>query len=470
MVGSGGITRDLLRRLGDAWEITVVDQEQNRLDQAAKIRTINPVVGDGSSRVVLERAGLLEADAMVLAANDDAVNLEAARLAQQTDVYRVTAVAADPERLAAYRELGITAVSPDSLAARRIEIGLEDRRVTSAAFADGKAEAAEFRITADSPLRGRALADLHLESWLVAAILREGELIVPHGETVLAVDDRVTVVGAARDYSQMVATFTGGVSRFPLDHGKLVVAAVNSYRDLEDTVGVAAAYVHATAAETLMLLHPNLEKTTSGPDDPFAVGLAEAAERWSGVDLQTREVEKPGIEALAELVRSESVGTMVLPRPKGRWGVSRALRVAMRVATPILFPGNTDTFRSILVPARDTETGRRAGRVGIDIAAHCGLELEGVGVIPPVFIAGDEAYAEVRDAVARLREEAAVHGLSVKRRMRQGNPVRVLRELARGRLVVLGLPERKPTFLTPGVVGFLVLKTGDTVLAIPSSP
>ncbi len=465
IVGAGGVTRDLLRRLGDRWEAVVIDVDPDRLAQAEKVRPIERLAGDGSSRVVLARAGLEDADALVAASNDDEVNLEVCRLGQQAEVYRIAAIAADPERLGDYRALGVTAVSPDRLAARRVEINLEDRRVASAAFADGRAEAAEFRIEADSPLRGRALQDLHLESWLVAAILRNGELIVPHGGTVLREGDLVTVVGAATDYADMVALFTGGVSRFPLDFGKHVAVAVASTRDIDSLVAEAASFVHATAAESLVVL-----AGSRGEDErvrEIEEHLTELGERWPGVEVRVRGVDKAGPEALAELCRTDSIGTVVVERPHGRVGVARLLRLGAEEATPILFASGTERYQGILVPARETDAGRRAARVGIDIAAHSGLPLVGVGVVPPVFIAGEDAFGEVRDAIARLREDAAVHGLSVKRRIRQGNPVRVIAELADGHLVVLGLGDRTPTALTPGITGYVTLRVSTSVLVVP---
>jgi Trk K+ transport system NAD-binding subunit len=150
LVGAGGVTRDLLRGLGERWSVTVIDVDPQRLALAAGIRQLTKIVGDGSSRVVLERAGLSEADALVAATNSDPVNQEACRIAHESGLLRVVSVAADPEQLGAYRSLGISAFSPDRLIARRIEINLEPRRIASAAFADGMAEAVEFRIEQDS--------------------------------------------------------------------------------------------------------------------------------------------------------------------------------------------------------------------------------------------------------------------------------------------------------------------------------
>jgi len=73
VVGAGGVARDLLRRIGELCEITVVDTDGLLLERAATVRPIETVQGDGSSRVVLERAGV-DDDAVVAAARDDDIN------------------------------------------------------------------------------------------------------------------------------------------------------------------------------------------------------------------------------------------------------------------------------------------------------------------------------------------------------------------------------------------------------------
>ena len=76
VVGAGGATRELLRRLGEAWTVTVIEISEQRLRGIKEIKGIHAVVGDGTSRLTLQRSGLAEADAVIAASNDDEVNLE----------------------------------------------------------------------------------------------------------------------------------------------------------------------------------------------------------------------------------------------------------------------------------------------------------------------------------------------------------------------------------------------------------
>lgn len=474
VVGAGGTTRELLRRLGELWEITVIDTHEDRLTLAGAVREVDLVLGDGSSRVILERAGIGDADAVVAATNDDDVNLEICRLAKSAGLLRIVAVAAGPERLAAYREAEIPAFSPDSLTARQLELSLEPRRVSSTAFAHGRAEAIEFRIAEDSPVRGIALRDLHAESWLIAAVLRDGELIVPHGNTIVRTGDQVTVVGAAADFPLIVRTFTAGAARFPLDFGKRVAVIVDSRSDLEGPFREAVNLTRNTQASSLLLIHRRLEGIQ---DESHAVEvqelLDEAEELGAGVEVDRRPVSGPPQRALTEVTREESVGVVAMPAPGGGWlgrvRSVRALRTADRLGLPVLFTRGTYPYQALLAPARDTAAGTAAARAAIDIAASSKGEVTGVAVIPPVFLTGSDGRDGALRSLTRLREEAAVQNITVHRKLRQGNPVRVMLELAQGcNLVVVGLPTRTASILRPGIVGHLLARSPVSVLTVPS--
>jgi Trk K+ transport system NAD-binding subunit len=472
VIGAGGATRDLLRRLGVLWEITVVDTDAARLAEASRIRGIEAVMGDGSSRVVLERAGIGDADALVAATNDDDVNLEVCRLGKDLGLLRIVAVAATPERLPDYRDLDVSAVSPHGLTARELEISLEPRRVSSTAFAHGRAEAIEFRIAADSPVRGIALRDLHAESWLIAAILRDDQLIVPHGNAVLKTGDLVTVVGAAADFSLIVRTFTAGTARFPLDFGKRVAVVLDSESDL-DTLDEAIYVTRNTQAASLLLVHRRQEGVRDHAHAVEIDRLLEAADaRADGVEMHRRPVSGPPLRSLQGVTVDESVGVVVLPAPQGgflgRPRVTRAIRLATRLALPVLFARGSHPYQRVVAPTRDTAGDSGAATAAIDIASFMNGSVAGVAVMAPTFRAGsDDREAAVR-ALTRLREEGAVRGVTVRRRLRQGNPVRVLSGLVEeSELIVMGLPSRPPSWARPGLLGHLMVRSVPSLLVVP---
>lgn len=471
IIGAGGVTRDLLRGLGEQWTVTVVDIDSQRLALAARIRPITTVVGDGSSRVVLESAGL--DDALVAATNNDAVNQEACRLAKEAGVSRVVSVAADPENLATYRTLGVPAFSPDRQTARRIEINLEPHRVSSAAFADGMAEAAEFKLGADSPLVGRSLAELHTETSLIAAILRNGELIIPHGSTVLQGGDLVTVVGAAADYGDIVRSFTAGTARFPAEYGRQVALVVDSEWDLSELLPEAVQMTRNSAAESVLVLHRRLETMQDKPQMQELAGLLDRVPDYTDeVHVQMRAMERG--QSVRSIVSAESVGLVVLRAPVGgwlarRWGLLRLSRRMRGIDKPVLLAVGRTPYRHIVVEV-STE-GAAAGRAAIDLTVFGNTRLIAVAAVPPAFMVGEEALETASHSIVRLREEAAIKGVTVRGQVRHGNPVRsILDSVQAEGLLVVPMPNRLPTIFNPGLVGLLIARSETSVLLVPERP
>jgi Trk K+ transport system NAD-binding subunit len=465
VVGAGSTTRAVLERLGERWDVVVVDQDAERLARLVSIRPVETVEGDGTSRLVLQKAGLEAADALVVAMDDDESGLEVCRLASAAGIDRIVAVAAGLESLAEYRRAGVTAISPDRLASRHVEINLEPRRVTSAAFAAGRAEAVEFRISPDSPLRGRALQDVALQGWLVAAVLRDDELIVPNGRTQLQTNDLVTIVGPAGDHAAMVATFTGGLAHFPQPYGRDVAVILSDAADADALVREAAAMTRLTAGGSLVLVR-------EGSTDEGAPGrppelFDRAAELAPGVDLKDLAVPTTDLAGLGDLRLREGVGLVVLRKPTGRLRTVRVLEAIRRAGTAALLVGGTYPYAGIVAPARDSIAGWSATWVAIDLAARAKVPLEALGVVPPSFVAGEHEEADIRRAVARIRDEASVQGVDVSGRTETGNPVRIFRALPADRLLVLGLGRQPYDLLRPGITGHIVAGIEASVVVVP---
>jgi len=477
MLGAGGVTRELLARLSEMWEATVVDVSVEELERLGTSRPLTRLQGDGSSRLVLERAGLYDADAMIAATNDDGANLEACRLAREAGIRRLAAVLRDNSYQAAYQQLEVPFISPAHLGARAVESHLERRRVSSTAFADGRAEAIEFHVAPDSPVCGKSLGELHAQSFVIGAILRGDRLIVPHGDTVLCEDDLVTVVGAGADFAGIVRTFTGGEQRFPLGFGTRVAVALDGEPALQGAFAEALHLVRNSRATSLLLVHRDPDSLRDPAQaDSVRELLKRAAADSEGVALATRPVQGKPSRALDKLPGEESVGVIVVPAPRGH-GFSaltaalRAVSLARRVGRPVLLSRSTQPYRRILIPARRTPAGRAAIRAGIDLAKLSGGSLLGAIVSDPVFISGPGDPVADRGVLSWIEEEAAVHGVGIESVVRRGNPVRLLVELgANTDLVVLGIATGARRLSQRERIAELVARRTDrSVLILPAA-
>jgi len=474
VVGAGGATRELLRRLGEAWNVTVIESSETRLAEIRGKQGIQTVQGDGTSRLILQRCGLEEADAVVAACDDDEANLEVCRFAQEAGVLRVVAVAASPERLSSYRQMGITAFSPDSLVSRRVELSLEHRRYSSMAFADGRAEAIEFHLGHDAPVLGKALKELHAGHWIIGAILRNEELIIPHGDTVLQAGDRVTVVGLGAHFPEIVRTFTAGEARFPLDFGKQAAVILDSEEDLSGPVAEAAHFVRNSAADSVLLIHrdPATAQNSDMASDIHSL-LERASDALEGVEARPCPVKAFGARIFPELCNRESIGALILRPPRegpvmGRLRSHNLVLLARRVNTPILIARGTYPYRSIVVPARQTLSGLAAERAAIDLARYMHADVTGMAIVDPTFIAGSGAPKKARKDIGWLKQEAAMQNVNVRGKIKRGNPVRSFIEASDSAdLLVLGAGEGAGRRLGVAITTHIARRSKKSVLLVP---
>jgi Trk K+ transport system NAD-binding subunit len=473
IVGAGATTRELMRRLGDNWDVVVIDIDPARLTAAELVRNVSTILGDGSSAVVLRDAGIDSASTVVAGSGSDDVNLEVVKLARVAGAEHIVAISRIPERSDEYRDIGVDVVVPSSLAARDMEIAMEPRKLASTTFSAGRAEAIEFEITPDSPVQGKALKEIHSELWVVAAILRDGNLVVPHGATRLLTGDRVTIVGSAADFSQIVRTFAGGVSRFPLNFGRKVVVALDSLVDLVGPVAEAAHFARNSNAASILLVHTRLGAIKRATSAEEVEGLLERANAKSlGVEVELREVEGSPHRARRGIATDESVGVIVAALPhrsiaRAYSGIPKLLNQLGPAGVPILLARGDTHFDAIVAPVRRTISGDSAGRAAIDIARTSGAKVVGVAVANPRFMGRDDLM-EKRNATSWLRREASVQDVVVERHVVRGNPVRVIADVTKSdRLLVVSMPVGRVGRWSPGIAVWAAARSEGSVLFVP---
>ena len=253
IVGAHGEARQLINRISTGWTISVIDMDQEKLRNFNPNRQIEKYQGDGTSTLVLKKAGIENASALVTLTNDDEVNLEILKIAKQNNIYRLSSIVNEDKNSQQYKDLDVEVVDPNVLIGRRLEHILEPRRVVSQAFAGGRAEAIELEINSDSPARGKKLKDIGSDFFIVGALLRKGNVVIPHGDTELETGDLVTIVLQSGAFSNVINLFSGSESRFPLEFGKNVAVFLKNEDELKN-LSEAEYFIRNTKADKLEIL------------------------------------------------------------------------------------------------------------------------------------------------------------------------------------------------------------------------
>jgi len=160
------------------------------------------VEGQATSKDVLRRAGISDADGLAAVTSSDTINAVVAHIAREEYGVQSVVVRNFNSRWRSMHEaFGLQVVSSSSWGAQRIEEFLyqqETRTVFSAG--NGEVELYEFLITPE--LEGRPLSDLiPAEGCVVAALSRAGRAVIPSPDTRLLEGDAV-LVSATLDGSE----------------------------------------------------------------------------------------------------------------------------------------------------------------------------------------------------------------------------------------------------------------------------
>jgi trk system potassium uptake protein TrkA len=118
VVGCGRVGSSVALRLAEeGWDVTAVDEKEEALGRLGEKWAGGFVVGHGMDSDVLRRAGIEDADAVVVSTNGDNTNLVVAQVAQKRFDNRCVVVRVlDPARAQLYRELGLQTVCPTETA------------------------------------------------------------------------------------------------------------------------------------------------------------------------------------------------------------------------------------------------------------------------------------------------------------------------------------------------------------------
>lgn len=161
--------------------------------------------GDGAEQELLLEEGLRSLDAFVSLTNTDEANILLSIFASGQNVPKVIAKVNRQELVRMAENMGVdSVVSPKIMVgdvivsyARALENSMGSNVETLYKIADGKAEALEFNVRADSKVIGVPLKELQIKKGiLIAGIIRNRKTVIPVGDDMILAGDSVVIVAA----------------------------------------------------------------------------------------------------------------------------------------------------------------------------------------------------------------------------------------------------------------------------------
>jgi trk system potassium uptake protein TrkA len=214
IVGGGKVGAHLATILdGQAHRVTLIELSEPVVNRVrANVKNAQVLLGDGCNPQVLRDAGISSIDAVVAATGDDEDNLVVAKLAKhEYRVGRVIARVNNPKNEWLFtNRMGVDiAVSHAAILARLIEeeLSLGDL-IPLLKLAGGKVSLVEFTVPASSKAVGQRVDALALPAECVlVTVLRDGEVVIPRGETTIATDDHIIALIRSEQQPELVRLF-----------------------------------------------------------------------------------------------------------------------------------------------------------------------------------------------------------------------------------------------------------------------
>lgn len=214
IVGGGKIGYFLAKRLCDSKHtVSIVEKDQERSEEIARQLEALVIHGDGCDPRILEQAGIARADVLAAVTGDDEDNLVICQLAKERfNVQRTVGRVNNPDNERSFAELGIDVpIDSTKIIAKIIEeeVSFSDF-VNLMSFKRGKLTIVRVDLPEDAPVINKQVSEISWpENSVLVSIVRQEEVIVPKGTTILKAGDDVIALTLIGNEPQLLNLLAG---------------------------------------------------------------------------------------------------------------------------------------------------------------------------------------------------------------------------------------------------------------------
>jgi trk system potassium uptake protein TrkA len=215
IIGAGQVGTSIAADLDDFHDVVVVEQDPELVDEITYSMDVLAIQGDGTDVDTLEEADVEKADIVIASTDDDETNIVASSTAKAlSDVFTVARIKNTKYLRTWEHDEGAFGI--DYMVCTNLEtaqtisrmVGLPSARDVDV-FANGRVEMAEFEVGQDSPIDERTVAEADTyDSLTFASIIRDGEVEIARGDTVIRDGDRVVVIGSIESVHKFARTIS----------------------------------------------------------------------------------------------------------------------------------------------------------------------------------------------------------------------------------------------------------------------
>ncbi len=228
VVGAGEVGFHLAQRLSEEHQdVVIIESDPERAEIATQKLDVQTIVGNGASISILEQAKVRNAQMLLAVTSADEVNLTACLAAKRMGVPYTVARISNPDyyeedSVLSSDQVGIDLmVNPERECAREAFLLLQSIAFTEVAeFAGGRVQLVGLKVRDGAPVAGQSIGHLRSQflptgyHYVTAAIVRDGQTIIPRAETTIEAGDRLYLLAPTSEIDQVPPL--AGYDRFKL--------------------------------------------------------------------------------------------------------------------------------------------------------------------------------------------------------------------------------------------------------------
>ncbi|TRL41485.1 Trk system potassium transporter TrkA [Rhizobium straminoryzae] len=221
IAGGGNIGTYVARRIEEMQpktRIKIIESDRERaVAISEQLRHTIVLHGSALDQAILQQADIQDADLMVTLTNNDQVNILGAVMAKALGCRSNLSLVNSSSLGEVTRSLNIDSlINPRAVTISRVLQHVRKGRIRSVyAVQNGAAEVIEAEALETSPLVGRAFRQLDLPAGIrIGALLRDGQVIRPNGDTRIRAKDRVVLFATAGTVRHVEQLFRVSIQYF----------------------------------------------------------------------------------------------------------------------------------------------------------------------------------------------------------------------------------------------------------------
>lgn len=227
IIGAGEVGSFLARELSQQHEVVVIEEDESKARKLHDSYDVLTVVGNGDNPAVLKKAEIDKADIVLAVTGDDRTNILASQVAFSCGIKKIVIRIRNDDYLEypdLLNEPEISVVNPGNIISEKIYSLISTPFAwRTESLAMGKVELFKLRVEDDTPIVNKKLSELGpAKSWIFVGVSRNGEVVIPTGDTVLKPGDFIFALGVPSVLKKLKELFALQLDKI---HSVIVVGA-----------------------------------------------------------------------------------------------------------------------------------------------------------------------------------------------------------------------------------------------------